>query len=366
MAKSRKEKVRKERRRADARSAAEKAEMGGRKIPLKLPKGMSQFFYTDNKTYRLDYLEYPVGQGNPEADFDEKDPFYYHSRKYWVHKPVGADEQMVACLKKNWNEPCPMCEHLESIPREERWGSQKDLAVAISPKQRQIFALRDNDDLKKGVQIQETHYKFGIGEELEGKILAKERYKTFANQEGGRTVEATVRKNKKGGWDIRSLELEQRDEIPDEIMDKVPCLDDLIIKPTYEEFSKLYHQGKVAKKKKKDGDSDVDSDTSSEEEGSSEEGSSPEEKTKAAAKKVSDKKAKSKPKKDKDVATSSPVEPSDDDSEEEGSSEEGSDEEGSSEEGSDEEGDSSPIEPSDKEPKKKATAKKKAAAKKKK
>ncbi len=112
------------RKRVSARTASEDYSAGKGSNYLRPPEGLATF-KPEAKKYRLDFMPYVVGKGNPVAS--EGDEFY--ERKFFVHKNVGPDEDWVICPAKTFKKPCPICEYLKKKPFWKRIGFVECSAV---------------------------------------------------------------------------------------------------------------------------------------------------------------------------------------------------------------------------------------------
>jgi len=159
-----------------------------------------------------------------------------------VHSNIGALKEMVVCLAKNYGKSCPICEDFDKRSREgEEWETLK----AISPKDRSIYNVLVMTDAKteaKGVQIWEVSYR-----QSEKNILAIAKnprgggYIPFQHPDGDTGQSIAFEVDDDTYWTPRGFKFVKRDyDIPDEILDKTYCLDELIQVLSYNTIKSKY------------------------------------------------------------------------------------------------------------------------------
>lgn len=241
---SRREREQKQHRYASARKRAEQHEKQFESTAVRVPQGVEVFRFTNAKTYRLDILPYLVKTGsdqpggNPYCD----EGFLHYERTFHSHFiPTPEGDRYYCCPIKTFKERrCPVCEHLATA---ERTGTLDDDTIRkIKPKERQLFNIIDLDEKDKGVQLFEFNF-WEFGKVLDEKVKAKEKYEGFYALEGGRTVEVTVKADHTFStprFKPINLEFEDREDYPEEILEKVLDLDSLLKHVSYEELKKVY------------------------------------------------------------------------------------------------------------------------------
>ncbi|GAF92316.1 unnamed protein product, partial [marine sediment metagenome] len=133
---------------------------------------------------------------------------------------------------------------------------------SLVPKERQLWLLRNRSERDKGVQLWNVSFHL-FGKLLEKRVRARdddESWDLFADPEEGSTLKVDFEKVTRGGYtfmDASSIDFKQRkDPLDDGLLESVPCLDELLIIPTYDELKKVFLQiededDKPSKKKKK-------------------------------------------------------------------------------------------------------------------
>jgi hypothetical protein len=72
----------------------------------------------------------------------------------WVHRNIGVDKSAYACLLKNWNEPCPVCEDIrKQLDEGTDWDDVKDQGIMLGRNPRILAQVVDRNNEDKGVQI---------------------------------------------------------------------------------------------------------------------------------------------------------------------------------------------------------------------
>lgn len=202
------------------------------------------FWKVGEGQHLIDIVPYLAGPNDPNVPQGE--PTY--GLELYVHPSVGPGERTFICLQTTYDRPCPICEHkkqlIESGAPEEEWSPLK-------AKRRMVYNVLVYDtpqELQKGIQIwevawwfSERHFiklaevpmrdgtikKISFADPWEGKSIAFERAGTGANNTqylGHKFVD-------------------RAEPLPENILEKAHCLDELIHIPTYEEVYQA-HWGK--------------------------------------------------------------------------------------------------------------------------
>jgi len=191
----------------------------------------------------IDILPYFAGSQDPHKR--EGDSTYLVD--LWAHQNIGPNEDNFICLSKTYDKPCPVCEHRAKLRRmEERTEEVERDIEYCRPKRRTIYAIWDRDNESKGVQVWEVAHFF-----MQANLMAIVRkpraggYIAFSDpdKEEGRhisfKIEGARQQQKYTGFQL----FEREEDIPDEILDQVPCLDELIQIPDYSEVKKAFWAG---------------------------------------------------------------------------------------------------------------------------
>lgn len=267
-----------------ARRRAETHVGGFSRTTFKVPEGMSVWQPKAGETYTIDILPYKVGKRKFAQGITFADPGFEHfERTFFNHARIGPNEDSYVCLAKTFDKPCPICEYRGKISKD---GATQDEIKALYSKERQLFCIYDHAEKNKGPQLWEVSFHL-FGKLLDTRIKSAKggRYDGFYfPDKEGRTLEVTFVEKSMGAnkfSEVVSIDFTERDEeIPEEVLAKVPCLDDLIIEVPYDKLKQIFLQEpesegdadsrgdshdedadtdeKPAKKKPKDDDEDFD------------------------------------------------------------------------------------------------------------
>ena len=236
MAKS-KRTARKERKRAGIGKLLKSLNSGG-KNTIRIPDGVTLFRPVD-KSYRLDFILYEVGEGNKNADPGS----WYFERTFYTHR-IGVDNRYVVCPTYTFGKPCPVCEELAKIKKDPDATDEEEKSLRAS--KRQLFLVVDRDEPEKGVQIFEhSYHQFGrtLIECLNEADDDEEHISNFDDPEGGSCLRVKFRKNAPFGIEVSNIEFRPRPNgIDDSLLDHGICLDDAIVETPYKEIEKILFQ----------------------------------------------------------------------------------------------------------------------------
>lgn len=218
---------------ANARRRAQTHSSDSARTCIRLPEGVSAFAVKKAGVYRLDIMPYIVGEGNPCAD---KGAVYFE-RTFWVHRGVGANNEMYVCPAKTANLPCPICQWI--LQQRKDPNADEDTIKSLLPKERQLFNVIDvtsKAEEEKGVQIWDISFHL-FGKLLDDRLKNQEdgdNFDSFCECEGGKTLRCTfVEKSWNGNsfCETSAIDFKNReaDYDPEQTVDAVYCLDDLLI-----------------------------------------------------------------------------------------------------------------------------------------
>jgi len=161
----------------------------------------------------------------------------------WVHKKVGVSESDYLCLSRNYGKPCPICEDLANLKKARTYDEQyvKDM----SPKRRVVYCIQVYDSAK---EEEAGPYWWEASHFLSEKnivAIAKNRrtggYIPFSNPDTGKTVEFTREGSGATNTKYAGFKFTDRDYvISDDLLDKVPPLEDYLIVLDYEDLAEKY------------------------------------------------------------------------------------------------------------------------------
>lgn len=242
MSKRKRQKEKKEKKMSAARRRAEQHGEGFERTALEVPEGVKLWGLKDDKTKRIDVLNYRVGKGNPWADEGE----LHYERTFWVHRGIGPNSSSYVCPAKTANQPCPICEHINTLDRTD--PDEDETAKKLFPRERQIFNIIDTEDENEEVQLWEVSFHL-FGKKLDARIRNADdddEYDCFADWEGGKTLKIGVSEKTFGGrnfYEVDDIDFKSRDDYdPEQIEDEIYCLDDLLKVLPYDELKEVFLQ----------------------------------------------------------------------------------------------------------------------------
>ncbi len=237
---------RNERRYTSAKARAEKQSTGFTSTYLQLPDGV-KFFKPKPGTMVIDILPYVAGTGNPWA---EKGNLHWE-RSFWVHRGVGINSDMFICPKNTEKKPCPICEHRMALMKED--GENEELVKDLAPRQRQLFNVINRKDPEAGVMLWEVSYHL-FGKALDARLRNSDEddnWDQFFFLEGGMSLKIGFAEKSFGGFNFleaETIDFKPRTDYDEDILEKVHCLDDLLVLPEYKDLKKTFLQVVEAEK----------------------------------------------------------------------------------------------------------------------
>lgn len=214
-----------------------KSQASGEATAVKLPEGV-EWFKLELGTHKVDFMPY-VTTDNPQAD----PGFAHFVRRYSIHRVPGPDGRArpYCCLFENWKDPCPICQYLNS------GGADKETIDAMRVKTRLLFLINDRPGKTKiNWKVLDTYHfnrGTGFGELLADAIQALgEGAEPFALKDGF-SVQMLIKEQTMPGVKFNAatrIDLVKRDyDYPGELLDKAPCLDEMLIHAGYKELQKV-------------------------------------------------------------------------------------------------------------------------------
>lgn len=239
---------------ASARDRAEKKQSQGSFSAsyLKIPQGV-KLFKPKVGVMLLDILPFVTGDGNPCAD----PGLLHYERTYHLHPRVSADGNPYMCPRLSSKSPCPICEHRTRLLKAND-PHNEDLVKDMAPKERQLFNVVNLKEPEKGVQLWDISYHL-FGKLLDARIRNADEddgWDRFAALEGGFTLKVGFKESTFGGRTFLEAETidfkPRKEDYSEEDLEKVLCLDELLIEPDYDELKEVFLEaGPGAGKKSK-------------------------------------------------------------------------------------------------------------------
>ena len=252
---------RRERRMANAREVAERAEQESvwKPASFRVPEGMELWKWEGGKTYKLDVIPFTLDKPKPDGPkryggLETGDTHYEWT--YSAHGDLGPRGDRHCCLWKTFGEDCPVCELRIKLYQS---PDTKEDAKNFGERTRQLFYVRDRENKAGGVCLLEASPVMGkapgFGQMIQNKIKKHAKLATFADPEDGYYLEVMCEEDsyngKKFGKPVDVEFVKRSKPIPEAVYADLPPLDTLLIKTSYKELKRLLHQ--------KDEDDDPDS-----------------------------------------------------------------------------------------------------------
>jgi hypothetical protein len=194
------------------------------------------FFKPAATEHLIDILPYLAGKNAPfvqGAKTLEGSPAYLVD--VYVHRGVGVNEDQYICMARSYNKPCYICEQRNNT------DLSTEEIEALRPKRRTVYAIWDRDAEGKGVQVWEVAHWY-----MEKKLQARAKrprgggYVNYSHPKRGKSISFSITaKGEFKEYDGHDF-VDRDDEIPEEILEKVPPLDELLHLPSYEEVKVAY------------------------------------------------------------------------------------------------------------------------------
>lgn len=260
---------------------------------LKRPKDMEFFSPKEPKAYRFDILPYLVKKGKDQKGGNPygKTGSLHYERTFFTHRGIGAANKSYVCLQ-SFGKRCPVCEARAAMQRDR--NADASLVKDLKPKERQLFLLIDRTtqtEEAKGMKLYESSYHtFGT---LLDEVIEKadeddrDKYDSFFHLEGGSTLKVSYKEESMGTTKFMAASIIEfklrKSDLPEDLIDKAPCLDDLLIELPYDKLKAIYENTDEDDNEEDEDKEPVEKDTESEDDEEPEEKPKAKNKTKNAA-----------------------------------------------------------------------------------
>ena len=202
------------------------------------------FFKPTKDVYNLDVIGYVVTSTKHPEDIEPG--YIWHSRRFHVHNNVGAEENKYVCLAKTFNKKCPICDYAKQGKNS---GSlTKEELTALRPKERMLMCVIDRDDKDEKIQLWDVSH-FHLGKLLEKELIDSDDpsiWKVF-EPDSGTALRRRFSKETFNGrdfWKPERIDFKTRkNDYPDEIIDEVPSLDDILVELPYSQLEEIFVMG---------------------------------------------------------------------------------------------------------------------------
>jgi len=228
-------------RKSEGRVSARKwrEEVRGGSNYLRRPEGLNVFEGKPGK-YRLDFMSFIAGEGNPRAEAGEP----YFERTFFVHQGIGPNKDWHLCSARTFKQPCPVCEHRAKLSADPE--ADEALIKSLAPKERQLWLVKDLMNDPENMLIWEVSYHL-FGKQLKDKINNSDEedgYDYFADPTEGLTMRLALQQSDKGKWtEAADIEFRtRREQYESGIIKEMPCLDEMLVATPYGKYKSLFLQ----------------------------------------------------------------------------------------------------------------------------
>jgi hypothetical protein len=225
------------------------SDTGGKQTAFDFSKvGTIKFWKQKEGVNKIDIIPYTVSSNAHPLVHNgilEKGDLDY-TLELWVHTYLGPQNTTVVCPKRNYGQPCPICEQAAKYHDE---GKEEE-SKALWAKKKMYYNVQDALHPGDGVQILETNFKYF---EKPLRSLAKDTddgtpFIDFADPKKGKTLKFTGEKEKFSGKDFiqfSNMKFLDRDEPIVALLKDAITFDKYIIKYTYEELEAILFGGSI-------------------------------------------------------------------------------------------------------------------------
>lgn len=213
---------------------------------LKIPEGMKLYDLGKAGLKEWNIIPFVVGKNAKVIHRDCNPGDVHYELTYLQHRGVGPEEKTVVCLR-TFREKCPLCERYAAFRKENdmRDDDNKKTADSMKAKYRTVFILEDANDKKPEMELFEysSHgFAVQLNEMLDHPKANERGWNNFFHLKGGMTVEAKMEPSdvSKDWLQCSTVTFNPRTkDLPESLLDDAPCLDEMLIRLTYDQMVKL-------------------------------------------------------------------------------------------------------------------------------
>lgn len=208
---------------------------------LILPEGVELFDPEADKSYKLDILPYVVTDKkhlDPQAKVGE----LWYKKPIKIHYGVGADEIAILC-PRTFGKSSPICEERNKVANDP--DGDDETAKALKAKDRVLYCIRPlNGKQKDKICIWDISY-YNFQELLDEELNDddNEEYRGFPEPEDGYTLKVRFKEKKFGKNTFlraNKINFVEREDLDEEILEKVVNLDEILVLKSYDQIKKLF------------------------------------------------------------------------------------------------------------------------------
>lgn len=252
------------RRRVSKDDVRRNARTGSRgKAWLALPEGVEQWAPEKAESYFFDILPYEVKDSNhPDVASGLKVGCLWYKRPFFVHYGIGVSNDAVVC-PTSVGKRCPVCEERKRLAT--KMGKEADEVHALNVKRVVAFPMIHPEASDKIAIMCMSYGCFAKPLEQELAQTEEENLAFYDVTKEGKTIKVRFSQSTFDGrkfLEATRFDFRPRDPMKeDEILDRVPCLDEILNVPEYDDLrKKLFQADEEEEDKDKEGKDDKDDD----------------------------------------------------------------------------------------------------------
>jgi len=215
---------------------------------LNLPHGVPIFSPKPGSRVLLDILPYEVTSAkHPDRDDESEIAIpgsYWYRRPFKIHRNVGPEKDVVIC-PTSFGKKCPICEYRTKLFRE---GAEKSETDVLKTSKRVLYAIIPvgSKDYDEKIHIWDMSY-YLFQDLLDDELNEDPDVAIFPDLEEGYTLKIRFDSDSFGGGKpfarASRIDFLERDTMYEEdILDKVPKLDEILHELSYDELTKLFFE----------------------------------------------------------------------------------------------------------------------------
>jgi hypothetical protein len=184
----------------------------------------------------MDFVPYVVTTDNHPEGIKKGDIWW--RRKYAIHRNIGVEMKAYVC-RKTINEKCPICDHM--APLYKKYKDNEAEITAKKAKDRDLYPVLCDDGIVRILDISWHNFTKQLGDETSESGV--EDYVDFFELHGGYTVHVRWTEEVWGDNTFHKagrIDFEKRADLDDNILQKVPALDEVFTVLSYEELEVIF------------------------------------------------------------------------------------------------------------------------------
>jgi len=217
------------------------------------------------REHMIDIIPYRAGPNDPNVAEGEA----AYLLQLWVHKNIGAMDEMVVCPAKNYHKPCPICERAKELAEPIEYGDKENWKKIVKPLKPTLYDIcnvigyEPPEEEDKGIQILWiADYFFGQHLQAQSEKSGSRGGETiiYADPDEGRSIAFKKASEGQTNTVYEGHHFEDRKVggkeyvIEQDILDNAYTLDEHIILLSYKEIEELFYGGHKGEPEKEETD----------------------------------------------------------------------------------------------------------------